>query len=1291
MTERISDSWLSRALPSGISGLARPGVVRLGRILLWGAFVLWLLFVGLVLGLRYWVLPSVGAYQPQIEAAASQAVGQQVRIGRIEARWRGLNPDLILDQVQLLDRQGVAVLSLQRVESVLSWRSLLYFKPMLSLLAFESPVLHVRREADGRITVAGLETEGESDPRLAEWVLEQGRIRVRNARVLWEDRQRQAPPLELTALQFALDNSGRRHRFGLSAVPPSALAARIDLRGEVRGTLHEVLDELSGKLYLELDYADLAGWRPWLDYPVDLPRGRGAVRIWGDLQEGQRGRVTADLALEELRIRLSSQLPELDLSSLRGRLEAQYSPGVWSLAAKKLELLTQDGIRVAPTDFQLDWRQAAQSEDNSGSAQLSFVDLSTLGKLADYLPLDGRTRRLLSDFQPAGQIAELRASWSMVGGTLKRYGLKANFSELGIRASGYVPGAHGLSGRVDLSEKGGDLNLDSAASGLSLPAVFPEPDIALDKLKAWVTWKNSAEAADIRIERLDFSGPEATGGARGLYRYTGQGPGEIDLTATVERADGSAVWRYMPHAVNANARHWLRRGIVSGRGYDGRLVLKGNLKDFPFRDPATGKFLVTAKASGARIDYADGWPIIDGVDADMSFGVGMKIQASRGSILGASLSNVTVEIPDFESHEEMLLVRGIAQGPTAEFLRFIEASPVAEKIDRFTDGMKAVGNGRLDLELDLPLRQIEQSKVRGDYHFQNNQLQAIDALPPLTQVNGHLHITEASVAGDNLNGRAFGGPFKVQVRNAGGKVGILAGGHATIAEVSKHFGWPLLDKLSGSTDWKADIAIRKRNVDLLVESNLLGISSPLPEPLNKNAMTAWPLRIERSAPDAQREQYKIGIGKIAQGLIVRRQGIWERGVFAVGEADPRLPERGLAIRVAAPQLDADAWRHYLPEGAGAGGGAAGGDAGLALSQFSIKTPSLKLMSREHAQVEVELRPRDNGWQIALNTREAQGNLFWREAWVEGNLKRLYIKPAAENAGTSNATGSSLIDSLPGMNLVVEDFRLGEHALGRLEVKARNDKASWLLDQVSLQNPDGELRAKGSWLSGTKPLTRLSFDLSSRNLGGLLDRLGQGDAVKRGSGKLAGELQWNGPLTDLHYPSLSGQLTVQAEKGQFNKLEPGVGKLLGLISLQSLPRRLTLDFRDIFSDGLAFDSIEGKLAVRRGIMRTSEPLKIHGPAAQVEIEGETDLKAETQNLQVVVRPELGGLAAVGAAAMAHPVVGAAALVANKVFQNPLNRLFSYRYRITGNWANPQVDKAGNSDAVPAGVAPTESGE
>lgn len=1254
--------------------LARPALRRGLRLLAWSGFAAWLLFVLLVLVLRYGVLPRVGDYKAEIEQAASAAVGQAVAIGAIDARWQGLNPDLVLTDVRMLDRDGLPAVTLARVEGVLSWHSLWRLRPTLALLALEGTVLHVRRETDGRITVAGIATEGDGDPAAIARLLEQRRIRIRDATIVWEDLQRQAPPLVLEDLQLALDNRGRRHRFGLSAAPPEGLAARLDVRGEVVGDIGEAFAALAGKIFVQLDYADLAAWRTWIDYPIDLPQGRGALRIWGELAEAG-GKLTADLALEDVRVRLARELPELDLASLRGRLQGQYKVGEWSLRGSKVELLTRQGVRVAPTDFAAEWRQDPAGGVTNGSASASYLDFATLAGLAAHVPLDARSRELLESHRPTGRVSELRASWAIEGDALRRYSLRAGFAGLGLRAAGYLPGAAGLSGRIELSEKGGDLIIDSERSALSLPAVFPEPDIPLDELKANVHWSVANGGIDLRIARLAFAGPHAAGAASGNYRYSGDGPGEIDLQASIERADARAVWRYMPHAVNADARAWLRRGLVGGRGYDGKLILKGNLADFPFRDGKGGQFIVTAKAADARVDYADGWPAIDGIDADMSFGIGMKIAASDGRILGTRLSGVSVVIPDFESVEEMLLVQGQVQGPTAEFLRFIDSSPVAESIDRFTDGMKAKGNGRLELELDLPLRHLDDSRVRGRYRFQNNELELLAALPPLTQVNGLLTFSESSITAQEIVGRAFGGPLKVRVGNAGDKVAVVASGNAAISEVSRHFGWPLLDRLSGNAAWQADIGIRKRAAEVAVTSNLLGISSPLPEPLNKNATTALPLRIDYASLDGGRDQFRVSLGQIASGNFIRNPDATLRGVLAVGEAAAKLPDKGVAVRIAMPSVDLDAWRQYLPQQAATG---ADGVAAPPALTLNLSTPRLHLMGRDFHQTEINLRPDAGGWRIGFDMREASGDLLWHsagEGQLEGRLRRLYIRRAAE---TKVPAGDNLINSLPGMSLVVDDFRVGEMALGKLELKAQNSGGAWNLERLNLANPDGRLTGKAIWDNTGEHHTQLQFELDASNAGKLLDRLGYVDAVRLGNAKLSGKVDWQGPLTGIDYPSLSGQMTLATENGQFKKLEPGVGKLLGLISLQSLPRRLTLDFRDIFSDGLAFDSIESQLVVERGIMRTVKPLRIVAPAALIEMEGTTDLRQESQDLRVVVRPELGGLAAVGAAAMVNPVVGAAALVASTVVQNPLNRLFAYRYHVTGTWSDPHIVKVGQSE-------------
>ena len=1261
--------------------LASPLLRRTVRVALWSLLAAWLIFSALVLVLRYAVLPNIGNYHAQIEQALSDAVGQPVSIGRIEARWQGLNPDIVLDHVVLSDRQGVQVFSLEQMETVISWRSLWHGKVTLASLIIERPVLHVRRETTGRITVAGIEAESEGDSAFSGWVLEQPQIRVRNATIVWDDRMRDAPQLVLEDLQFGLDNKGRRHRFGLSAAPPPELAARIDIRGEIKGNLDEAVEHVAGQVFVQLDYADLAGWRSWVDYPVALAQGRGALRVWGDLADG-KGKLTADLALDEVRVRLGKKLPELDLETLRGRLEGSYKTGAWTLAGRKLELQAADGMRIVPTDFQVAWQQDARSGRVTGSASASIVDLAMLRRLAAYLPLDARSRELLDRHQPRGRLAELRAGWGQAGEVLDQYSLRAAFTDLGLLAGGYFPGANGLAGQVELDDKGGSLSLDAGRSGISLPAVFVEPDIAFDQLRGRATWKVAGRTVDVKLERLQFDGDDVAGSASGSYRYTGTGPGEIDLVGAITRADGKAVWRYIPSVVGSDVRNWLRTAIVSGRGYDAKLLLKGNLADFPFRDPATGKFVITAKADGVKLDYADDWPVIEDIKGDMSFGTGMRIVASKGSIFGAKLADVVVEIPDFEADERKLLINGEASGPTGDFLRFIDESPVGRKIDNFTQGMKATGNGKLDLALDIPFARIQDTKVRGEFKLQNNQVHLFEGQAPVTQVNGRLLLTESSISSPEISGRIFGGPVRVGIKSHADKVVVNIAGNSNVVELTQHFGLTVGDRLTGNAVWKSTIDIRHAQTDLVFESELVGVASQLPVPLAKAAASPLALRVEKTTGEAGRQQFKASLGNVVQAVAIKRADVLERAAVVLGDGEARLPDSGVAVRIALPQFDADAWQALL---GGNGNGAKRGATMPALDSLSIRTPTLRLMGRDFTQVEAEIRPRDGGWQIAIVTQEAAGDLFWRNAGagsVEGRLRRLVVRPAAEVAGSDTA----LINSLPALNLTVDDFRVGDKALGRLELRARNDKGAWQLETLNLRNPDGALNGKAVWHNdgAGRHQTRLDFELTASDVGRLLTRLGYVDAIRRGTATLAGYAQWNGPLTGIHYPSLSGQLSVNVENGQFNKLEPGVGRLLGLISLQSLPRRLTLDFRDIFSDGLVFDSIEGKTTMTAGVMRIVDALRINSPAAQIEIRGEADMKNETQNLQVLVRPQIGAVAAIGTA-LINPIAGAAALVASTVLQNPLGRLFSYRYHVTGSWSDPKVEKVGEFvEEVPPGT-------
>ncbi len=134
----------------------------------------------------------------------------------------------------------------------------------------------------------------------------------------------------------------------------------------------------------------------------------------------------------------------------------------------------------------------------------------------------------------------------------------------------------------------------------------------------------------------------------------------------------------------------------------------------------------------------------------------------------------------------------------------------------------------------------------------------------------------------------------------------------------------------------------------------------------------------------------------------------------------------------------------------------------------------------------------------------------------------------------------------------------------------------------------------------------------------------------------------------------------------------------MLSLQSLPRRISLDFRDVFSDGFAFDDIAASATIAKGVL-TTDDFRMAGPAAAVVIKGDTDLANEVQNLHVKVVPVLGdSIAAVAGLALLNPVVGLGTLIAQRLLRDPLGQIFAYEYAVTGHWADPKVERMSRAE-------------
>ena len=534
----------------------------------------------------------------------------------------------------------------------------------------------------------------------------------------------------------------------------------------------------------------------------------------------------------------------------------------------------------------------------------------------------------------------------------------------------------------------------------------------------------------------------------------------------------------------------------------------------------------------------------------------------------------------------------------------------------------------------------------------------------------------------------------------------------------------LAQSASGSAAYNAVLSFRRGVAEVVVTSNLQGMALTLPAPLNKTAEAQLPVRFENNllresmGPGQKlQDQLAFSAGNIVAVQYLRdisaAQARVLRGSIAVGlepgESSP-LPEAGVAANIKLDNFNVDAWEKVFSSTVGSSpvavSVAASGTAQQALSylpnQIAIRAKELLVGGRKLNNLVIGGTRDGPTWRANLDATELNGYLEFRQPG-SANAGRIFARLSRLSLAQSTANDvESILDgqpaSIPALDVVVDDLELRGKKLGRVEVDAVNRASTtnpsesagreWRLNKLNVTLPEAVLTASGNWVAinaqspaagprvqrpaAERRRTVMNFKLDIADSGLLLKRFGMADVVRRGKGKMEGSVAWAGSPLSLDYPSMSGQFNVNIESGQFLKADPGLAKLLGVLSLQSLPRRLTLDFRDVFSEGFAFDFVRGDVSISQGVASTNN-LQMKGVNAAVLMEGSADIAKETQDLKVVVVPEINAGTASLIATVINPAIGLGTFLAQYFLRRPLMEAATQQFHIDGSWADPKVTK------------------
>lgn len=1224
-------------------------VRRLGRGLAAAAAVL-IITTAILVGLGRVLIGHVDELRPWVEQQLSARLGTAVSIERVEGRWPRLTPTIILHRL----RTGSAAQPWLEVG-----QARLEFKLPDLLRAGRNPLrlvavgldLALIEQEDGSWGLT-LERGGRFDPQTTDAGTLAGDVLIRDARL--RVRPRGQPEIGLLLDDAEVLRRGSRTGLLASARLMQAPDARLELALEA-GHPQAVIRSLAGRVEvrrLRPARSDLISLLPDV---VHLPDDRIELDAGFQWQAGSGGR-----ARLELRIDGSDGL-DLSAKLLAESLNDRTDIEVRRMEANGHSLM--ESVVLAKTGR--DWG-------------LSVPEL-------DLAPLHALASRWLSGWSNwpvtlAGQIENLEARYRLPISLGK---LSGQIHGLEFALPGDRAGLSGLDLELGLSGDRAAVSL-SGAPTLDWPAKMRQA-IPVDRVSGRVILMPSA----IKLDDIRALRPEAEARANG-WVWLGAGRPFLDFLVEADRIDAVDPRPWLPAGqIPPQAMEWLDHallGLDSGLGGINYHVRLGR----PFRAWQPGDFQAWVEFDGAELDFWADWPRATGLAGRVDF-VGRTLRAhiERGLLGTVPVSAERVMIENLSNPVIDLRIQADSQR-AGQVQALVAGFPLAGW-ERYFEPVELAGELSLQIDLVLPIRRIADWSINGRAELAGVDIGIPAAGLVLPGLHGGLefdrdriHPAPLELDGSQLVIEAgFGQPAWLELVGEVALADVLAG---PAAQAIKH-------RLVGASRWQARLAgLAAGGWQLAVRSGLEGTELRLPAPLSKPAAAELALQLQVDAGDDGLD-VAVQIGEILR-LKARSQAERWRLALGLDQAAPALPERaGFVIDGHLAELDLGEWISLSSRFAALPGQAdPRGRVRLVLDRLNYADLTL-----EH--VELELQRRSDDWYAQLSGASVSGTVSvpmpldsGRVATVD--LERLHFSPVdtgdpsaeLELAPVPAQTRTRVPTQVPPLHLLIEDLIFRGLHLGRVRIESHRRADGIEFEQIEVAGPYLEVAGRGRWIeSGSGPVTELDARLISDRLPALLAAFGYQSELNAARTQLELNGRWPGAPGDFLLARLDGHLHLLALDGTIPEARPGAGRLLGLVSFSAVPRRLMLDFRDVFAQGLKFDRVSGTFSLSAGTADTDD-VRIEAPAAEILISGSTDLGARRYDQLIVVRPEVSNTLPVIGGLAGGPVGAAAGLILRSLLEQSLQGIAEARYRITGPWESPTVELL---ETRPAEPGPPES--
>lgn len=1262
----------------------------------WLALAVTLVLLAVSISVLRYTLPYADNYKHHVEQLIHSRYGANVSIGELSAGWQKFGPALLLRDVKLLDSAGQLQLNISETRVRLDfWRSLSNWQ--LTAQHFELSGLQYYLDASSVLSQEGAPAL-DSAPVFA--ALEQlffkqlNYFSVVDSQLILQNDNNPDVVVDIKQLDWA--NRDNRHQgygdLSLAGVTSNTVSFILDLNGDT-------LDNASGQLYLESDKLDVLPWfRTLLPPSQKLEQASINFQAWGQVANGLLQRIQVELANNSLSWHRGDTAHSLQLGP--GQLLWQPVTDGWVVHSGPLTL----------SDQQQQWQGLAFQLQRGAQQWLGKVDnfsLNAIQPLANLLADDINILQQLVAYQPAGDVQQLQ--WRIVD---QQWQVQGKLSNLSSVAHGDIPGVSNVSGDFIATPTLARIQLDSLGSKLSWDGLFSD-EMAYDLLSARIFLHKNTGSWQLSIPSLSLHSADLQLDAS--INVTD----ELSILARLQQLDASRAayyfpQRYMPQSV----RDYLSGAIIGGRVNNATMLWHGKPSEFPYTEQQ-GTFQVHTTLQQGRFAFAPDWPQIEDLTAQLNFNnAAMSIQSEAGSINGIELEQgVSAEIPDlFAAHSLDIHIQRQVEASAVTAL--MQQSPLQASLGKTLTHLGVQGQATGDVKLAVSLKEHD-VKASGSVSFTDASLELQAPAMQVQQLTGNLSFENDKIRADKLHLNWRGMPLiaALQGENTaeGYQLALQLNAEQNSQQLLQALHAPAATLVAGTTDWQLQLALNLAQDDLSYQaqlrSNLHNTALLLPAPYRKAAQDIADLALTVTGNSAQ-SAIALSYSNPQQdkqlhfdALLQHDSQKLSRAHLSLGSKEPAPAADEFTIDVNLPEVDFLAWFEVITQQLNASNAEEESGFFPPLTQVRGTVAQLDVAPgmRLHNTV-FDARHQPQQWQLQLNGTELASRWQFSHNWQQQGISAAfdYLHLPVDNSVSASEEASEITEKLaltaqrwllelPPISVTCADCSIGNYRFGQVSARASSTAQRWQLSELSANYKKHRLNLQGFWQDdGLAGYSEFTGELQSPNIGAMLGEFQLTSAIAGSNADIKFALNWPGAPNQYAVADLSGSVNYALGDGSLTEVSDQGSRLFSIFSLDSLVRKLRLDFRDVFAKGFFYNKMSGNLAIAKGVAQTSDA-SIDGVPGNLQIQGYADLVSKKLDYQMAFSPKVTSSLPVIIAWMVNPATGLAALALDEVFQSA-EVISKINFTVTGSFDKPvvtEVNRHSTEIPVPVRVAKPEA--